>query len=247
MRQHLLHILPPAILLVLITVCTAFSLINPDIVTMTLPEAMIKQSVQSVLPLPIVPEGEHLQGKLVLDSISKLEMRDNGALIQGTVLGSGLTLKTKVGNQSLNMKIGEVRLPLTCDFTFRFDPAQKILYVTPHLEQPQPTKNPQADAVLPLLTLQGLEGKLFIPVALTIVFALGAALLLSLTVVPVLSSWLLKEGKHGDPWLVRLATRLYTPMLDFVLARGRLVMAVAAAGPLDKRRPLTAIVSKSLP
>ena len=155
MRQHLLHILPPAILLVLITVCTAFSLINPDIVTMTLPEAMIKQSVQSVLPLPIVPEGEHLQGKLVLDSISKLEMRDNGALIQGTVLGSGLTLKTKVGNQSLNMKIGEVRLPLTCDFTFRFDPAQKILYVTPHLEQPQPTKNPQADAVLPLLTLLG--------------------------------------------------------------------------------------------
>ena len=82
---------------------------------------------------------------------------------------------------------------------------------------------------LPLLTLEGLEGKLFIPVALTIVFALGAALLLSLTVVPVLSSWLLKEGKHGDPWLVRLATRLYTPMLDFVLARGRLVMAVAAA------------------
>jgi cobalt-zinc-cadmium resistance protein CzcA len=81
---------------------------------------------------------------------------------------------------------------------------------------------------LPLLTLEGLEGKLFIPVALTIVFALGAALLLSLTVVPVLSSWLLKEGGHGDPWLVRLATRLYTPMLDFVLARDRLVMAVAA-------------------
>lgn len=155
MRQHLLHILPPAILLVLITVCTAFSLINPDIVTMTLPEATIKQSVQSVLPLPIVPEGEHLQGKLVLDSISKLEMRDNGALVQGTVLGSDLTLKTRVGNQSLNMKIGEVRLPLTCDFTFRFDPAQKILYVTPHLEQPQPTKNPQADAVLPMLTLLG--------------------------------------------------------------------------------------------
>jgi hypothetical protein len=155
MRQHLLHILPSALVVVLITVCTAFSLINPDIVTLTLPEATIKQSVQSVLPLPIVPEGEHLQGKLVLDSISKLEMRDNGALVQGTVLGSGLTLKTKVGNQNLNMKIGEVRLPLTCDFTFRFDPAQKILYVTPHLEQPQPTKNPQADAVLPLLTLLG--------------------------------------------------------------------------------------------
>ena len=81
---------------------------------------------------------------------------------------------------------------------------------------------------LPLLTLEGLEGKLFIPVALTIVFALGAALVLSLTMVPVLASWLLKEGEHGDPWLVRMALRLYTPMLDFVLGRSKLVLATAA-------------------
>lgn len=155
MRHHLLQTLSAATLLALISLSTAFSRTNPDIVTLTLPAAMIKQSVQSVLPLPIVPEGDHLQGKLVLDSISKLEMRDNGALIQGTVLGSNLSLKTKMGNQTLNMKIGEVKLPLTCDFTFRFDPATKILYVTPRLEQPAPTKNPNADAVLPLLTLLG--------------------------------------------------------------------------------------------
>ncbi len=82
---------------------------------------------------------------------------------------------------------------------------------------------------LPLLTLEGLEGKLFIPVAMTIVFALGAALLLALTVVPVLSAWLLKEGSHGDPWLVRFALRLYTPLLDFALARLRFVLIAAAA------------------
>ncbi len=82
---------------------------------------------------------------------------------------------------------------------------------------------------LPLLTLEGLEGKLFIPVALTIVFALGAALILSLTVVPVLSAYLLKEGAHGDPWLVRLAIRIYRPILDFALARSRTVMAIAVA------------------
>ncbi len=80
---------------------------------------------------------------------------------------------------------------------------------------------------LPLLTLQGLEGKLFIPVALTIVFALGSALILSLTVAPVLASWLLKEGGHGDPWLVRLALRLYTPVLDFALKRVKTVVTAA--------------------
>ena len=50
---------------------------------------------------------------------------------------------------------------------------------------------------LPLLTLQGLEGKLFMPVALTIVFALSGSLLLSLTVIPVLASFLLKHDARA--------------------------------------------------
>ena len=48
---------------------------------------------------------------------------------------------------------------------------------------------------LPLLTLQGLEGKLFSPVALTVVFALAGSLLISLTIIPVLASFLLKKSK----------------------------------------------------
>jgi heavy metal efflux system protein len=79
----------------------------------------------------------------------------------------------------------------------------------------------------PLLTLQGLEGKLFIPVALTIIFALAGSLLLSLTVVPVLSSWLLRQGAHSDPWLVRKAMALYQPILDWSLSHVRIVVGVA--------------------
>jgi cobalt-zinc-cadmium resistance protein CzcA len=66
---------------------------------------------------------------------------------------------------------------------------------------------------LPLLTLQGLEGKLFVPVALTIIFALAGSLLLSLTVIPVLASFLLRGNDHADPWLPRQMLRLYTPLL----------------------------------
>ena len=82
---------------------------------------------------------------------------------------------------------------------------------------------------VPLLTLQGLEGKLFIPVALAIVFALSASLLLSLTVVPVMASLLLKESGHGEPWLVRWLTRAYVPALRWALARPRTVVAAALA------------------
>ena len=80
---------------------------------------------------------------------------------------------------------------------------------------------------LPLLTLQGLEGKFFVPVAMTIVFALASSLLLSLTVIPVLSSYLLKKVAHEDPWLPRVLGRLYEPALAFALRRQKLVFAAA--------------------
>ena len=82
---------------------------------------------------------------------------------------------------------------------------------------------------LPLLTLQGLEGKFFVPVALTIVFALASSLLLSLTIIPVLASYLLREVKHEEPWLPRKLLALYEPALAWGLRRQRVVVAVAIA------------------
>jgi cobalt-zinc-cadmium resistance protein CzcA len=80
----------------------------------------------------------------------------------------------------------------------------------------------------PLLTLQGLEGRMFSPVALTIVFALGASLLLSLTVVPVLASWLLRSGHH-EPWLMRKIAPGYARALQATLAHPRRTALAALA------------------
>jgi cobalt-zinc-cadmium resistance protein CzcA len=83
---------------------------------------------------------------------------------------------------------------------------------------------------LPLLSLQGLEGKLFAPVALTIVFALAGSLLLALTLVPVLSSYGLKSGHHGEPWIMRWLNPRYHALLEAAFARRRLVYSLSAAG-----------------
>ena len=85
---------------------------------------------------------------------------------------------------------------------------------------------------LPLLTLQGLEGKFFVPVALTIVFALFGSLVLSLTVIPVLASYLLREVQHEDPWLPRKLLAWYEPALAWGLRRQRVVAAAAAVSLL---------------
>ena len=82
---------------------------------------------------------------------------------------------------------------------------------------------------LPLLALQGLEGKLFAPVALTIVMALGGSLLLAFTLIPVLASFGLKaDGRHHEPWAMRKISPAYSRLLDGAFARQSLVMAIAA-------------------
>ena len=83
---------------------------------------------------------------------------------------------------------------------------------------------------LPLLSLQGLEGKLFAPVALTIVFALAGSLALSLTLIPVLSSLMLKGSAHKSPLLMRVIEAGYRPLLRFCLAHPMPVYAAAIAG-----------------
>ncbi|MCC2981207.1 efflux RND transporter permease subunit [Sphingomonas sp. IC4-52] len=83
---------------------------------------------------------------------------------------------------------------------------------------------------LPLLSLQGLEGKLFAPVALTIMFALAGSLLLALTLVPVLASYGLKSGHHGEPWVMRQLAPRYHRLLTGAFGRKKLVYALAGVG-----------------
>jgi heavy metal efflux system protein len=83
---------------------------------------------------------------------------------------------------------------------------------------------------LPLLSLEGLEGRLFAPVALTIAFAMGSALLLSLTVVPALSATILRPGHADNPWIVRKIACFYEPLLDKALERPLIVGGAVALG-----------------
>ncbi len=80
---------------------------------------------------------------------------------------------------------------------------------------------------LPLLSLHGMEGKMFKPLAYTIMIALLVSLALSLTLSPVLCSLVLKQGSEEDPWVVKLAKRLYGPTLHWALGHRTTVVALA--------------------
>jgi cobalt-zinc-cadmium resistance protein CzcA len=82
---------------------------------------------------------------------------------------------------------------------------------------------------LPLMTLEGIEGKLFAPLAYTIAIALFISLIVSLTLSPVLCSFLLKGGAEHDTWLIALLKRPYLGMLDFALKWPKTVVLISVA------------------
>jgi len=80
---------------------------------------------------------------------------------------------------------------------------------------------------LPLMTLEGMEGKLFSPLAYTIAIALAISLILSLTLSPVLSAYFLKGGNEHDTILVRLLKKPYVFFLDWATHHPKTTVAVA--------------------
>lgn len=80
---------------------------------------------------------------------------------------------------------------------------------------------------LPLMTLEGMEGKMFAPLAYTIAIALFASLILALTLTPVLCSYLLIGKNEHDTRLVALMKKPYLRLLDWTLANGRKTIIVS--------------------
>ena len=80
---------------------------------------------------------------------------------------------------------------------------------------------------LPLFSLQGLEGKMFKPMAFNISFAMAGSLVLALTLIPVLAALVLKPKEERDTRLVAFLKRHYASVLAWSLARRRIVLGIA--------------------
>jgi len=83
---------------------------------------------------------------------------------------------------------------------------------------------------VPILALTGIEGKMFHPMAMTVMLALTGALVLALTLMPVLCSFLLRGRiSEGDNVIIRAAKHIYEPLLRVALAARWLVVIAALA------------------
>lgn len=104
------------------------------------------------------------------------------------------------------------------------------------LEAAREVANPISFAILiiivvflPLFSLEGLEGKLFKPMAFNISFAMAGSLLLTLTIIPVLAALILKPKEEKDTFLVAWIKKRYLPLLDWSLGHRKAVVGGAVA------------------
>jgi cobalt-zinc-cadmium resistance protein CzcA len=116
----------------------------------------------------------------------------------------------------------------------QFDAERPVSRTACVLKAAREVANPVAFAILiiivvflPLFSLEGLEGKLFKPMAFNISFAMAGSLILTMTLIPVLASLLLVPKEESDTWLMRRLKGAYQPALTWVLGNKKAVVSGA--------------------
>jgi cobalt-zinc-cadmium resistance protein CzcA len=82
---------------------------------------------------------------------------------------------------------------------------------------------------IPILALEGIEGKMFGPLAITVTIALLASLLLSIFIIPVLCNIILKPHPEKESFIMKHANSLYQPLLDYAMNKKQVVLRIAGA------------------
>lgn len=166
--------------------------------------------VTSVIPLSLIIAmvGMHHLG--ISANLMSLGAIDFGMIVDGSVVMIENTMRRRAGRENeprsrtIAAAAGEVARPIAF--------AVAIIVIV----------------YLPVLSLQSIEGKMFKPMAETVILALLGSLLLALTWIPAIGSIVLRKRSADDAWLVRHVRRAYSPMLGWCEANRRVVVGVAS-------------------
>ena len=136
---------------------TIFSASAVDqVVTISIPDAVLLKAIREGLPIPIEAQSQHIQGDVIIQSLDQVQVREKSLFLQGVVSGQNFTMNTAIMGKEISMNIGTVQLPVACELFLRFDGTKKLLFITPRFSKPRSlyTANP-ADALLLLLSSLG--------------------------------------------------------------------------------------------
>jgi hypothetical protein len=108
--------------------------------TVVVPAESIAKFIQPLLPYRI-DIGENFSGSFWVKSIENLKIANNRISFSAHIYGKDIGYSTKIGKQRANFKVGNVNLRNQWEASFRYDKAQKKLYIKPQVEGPQNREN----------------------------------------------------------------------------------------------------------
>jgi len=119
-------------------------------VLLSLPAETVLTAIQKILPLEVPSQSRQLQGDITVESVEHLMIHNGVITVHGVISGRDLLATTNFGGQEIQVRLGEVRLPMICDLQTRFDAVRKKLLLTPHFRQTAHTAG-ESQAPLPPL------------------------------------------------------------------------------------------------
>ncbi|MBM9536898.1 hypothetical protein [Desulfobulbus alkaliphilus] len=123
---------------------------SPRDLVLSIPAETVQATIQSILPLTIPAHHELLRGEIILESLDQLSIDNNIITVSGMLSGRNLVAVTNIAGQDILLRLGQARLPVTCDLITRFDSERRELYVTPRFRNPGQNNN-QESSLAPLL------------------------------------------------------------------------------------------------
>lgn len=134
---------------------------SPRELVLSIPAETVQATIQSILPMVIPAQHELLRGEITLESLEQLSISNNIISVRGMLTGKNLVAVTNIAGQDILLRLGQARLPVTCDLLTRFDIERRELYVTPSFRDSNPNTMNQENSLAPLLSaLAGREYRL---------------------------------------------------------------------------------------
>ncbi len=110
-------------------------------ITLSLPQGVISQAIDAVLPLEVDATSKTLQGTITIIGISDLKLTDQHLACRLHLAGNQLQFVTEVAGHEIRLKVGSVEVDFKTSARLRFDPTQQILYIRPVIDEVKKSKD----------------------------------------------------------------------------------------------------------
>ena len=124
---------------------------NTDVVTLNMPESVLREAVRQSLPFEIDTSSQSIDGTVFVKNIDNLELNDRSLSALLVLAGKEISVSTKIAGHQLRLNVGDVEIECTISALVRYDEMSSTLYIKPSVSEYSASGNGQGNELGNLL------------------------------------------------------------------------------------------------